>query len=79
MANLRKFSDGYKREAVRVPTQLGVNMKSQTADEQGINANLLVRWFEDYLTNGGSAFTGHGKPRNEEMASLKRELARVNK
>jgi transposase len=78
MANRREFSDEYKREAVRMATQLGVK-KSQIADELGINANLLGRWCKDYLTNGGSAFPGHGKSRDEEMASLKRELARVKK
>jgi transposase len=78
MASRRKFSDEYKREAVRLATQPGVT-KSQVAAELGINANLLGRWCKDYLTNGGAAFPGQGKPRDEEMASLKRELARVKK
>ncbi len=47
--------------------------------ELGINANLLGRWCRDYLANGGAAFPGQRKPRDEEMASLKRELARVRK
>jgi len=29
--------------------------------------------------SGGAAFPGQGKPRDEEMVSLKRELARVKK
>ena len=78
MANRRKFSDEYKREAVRMATQPGVT-KSQVADELGINANLLGRWCKDFATNGSAAFPGHGKPRDEEMAQLKRELARVKK
>ncbi len=78
MAIRRKFSDEYKREAVRLATDPGVT-KSQVASELGINANLLGRWCKDYLSNGGAAFPGHGKPRDEEMASLKRELARVKK
>ncbi len=43
MVRRRKFSDEYKREAVRLATQLGVT-KSQVAQELGINANLLGRW-----------------------------------
>ena len=78
MANRRKFSDEYKREAVRLATQPGVT-KSQVASDLGINANLLGRWCKDYSANGEAAFPGQGKPRDQEMAQLKRELARVKK
>ncbi len=78
MASRRKFTDEYKREAVRLATQSGVT-KSEVAAGLGINANLLGRWCKDYLSNGGAAFPGQGKPRDEEMAQLKRELARVKK
>jgi len=78
MVRRRKFSDEYKREAVRLATQPGVT-KSQVAQELGINANLLARWCRDFAANGAAAFPGQGKPRDEEMASLKRELARVKK
>ena len=78
MASRRKFSDEYKREAVRLATQPGV-IKSQMASDLGINANLLGRWCKDYSANGEAAFPGQGKPRDQEMAQLKRELARVKK
>ncbi len=78
MVRRRKFSDEYKREAVGLARQLGVT-KSQVAQELGINANLLGRWCRDYASNGAAAFPGQGKPRDEEMASLKRELTRVRK
>ena len=78
MAKRRKFSDEYKREAVRLATQPGVT-KSQVGRELGINANQLGRWCRDYAANGAAAFPGQGKPRDEEMASLKRELSRVKK
>ncbi len=78
MARRRKFSDEYKREAVRLATQPGVS-KSQVGRELGINANLLSRWCRDFAANGAAAFPGPGKPRDEEMAALKRELARVKK
>jgi transposase len=78
MVRRRKFSDEYKREAVQMALQPGVT-KSQVAQELGINANLLGRWCRDYQANGAAAFPGQGKPRDEEMASLKRELSRVKK
>ena len=76
MVRRRKFSDEYKREAVRLATQLGVT-KSQVAQELGINANLLGRWCRDYAANGAAAFPGQGKSRDEEMTRLKRKLAKV--
>ena len=78
MARRRKFSDEYKREAVRLATQPGIT-KSQVGRELGINANMLSRWCRDFAANGAAAFPGPGKPRDEEMAALKRELARVKK
>ena len=78
MVKRRKFAEEYKREAVQLATQPGVTM-SQVGRELGINANMLGRWCRDYSANGGAAFPGQGKPRDEEMASLKRELARVRK
>jgi transposase len=78
MASRRKFTDEYKREAVRLATGPGVT-KSQVGRELGINANMLGRWCRDDSAHGGAAFPGQGKPRDEEMASLKRELARVRK
>jgi len=54
MASRRKFSDEYKREAVRLATQPGVT-KSQVGRELGINANMLGRWCKDYSANGGAA------------------------
>ena len=42
MASRRKFSNEYKREAVRLATQPAVT-KSQVGRELGINANLLGR------------------------------------
>ena len=53
--------------------------QSQVGRELGINANLLGRWCRDYAANGAAAFPGQGKPRDEEMAALKRELSRVKK
>ncbi len=78
MVRRRKFSDEYKREAVGLATQPGVS-KSQVGRELGINANLLSRWCRDFAANGVAAFPGPGKPRDEEMAALKRELAGVKK
>jgi transposase len=40
---------------------------------------MLTRWVREAEAEGGKAFPGGGTPRDEELARLKRELARVTK
>jgi len=51
----------------------------QVARELGIRDNLLTRWKREDGSQGKSALVGTGTPRDEELARLKRELARVKK
>ena len=78
MGKRRKYSWEFNREAVALANDPGVT-KSQIAQELGINASLLGRWNRELKEGGGQAFAGQGKPRDEEMARLKRELVRVKK
>ena len=78
MGKRRKFSDEFKREAVALANQPGVT-KAQVGRELGVNPNLLTRWSRQLHESGTKAFSGSGRPRDEEMAALKRELARVKK
>ena len=45
----------------------------------GIGGNVLTRWVREAESTGRQAFGGTGNPRDEEVAQLKRELARVKK
>ena len=78
MAKRRRFSEEFKREAVDLANQPGVT-KSQVGRELGVNPNLLTRWSRQLREAGAKPFPGQGHPRDEEMARLKRELARVKK
>jgi len=78
MSKRRKFSPEFKRGAVEQACQSDVSL-AQVARELGINANLLSRWKREIDKEGRHAFGGSGKPRDEEVAALKRELARVKK
>ena len=40
---------------------------------------MLTRWKREAQSQGKVAFGGAGTPRDEELARLKRELARVKK
>lgn len=78
MSKRRKYSLEFKRGAVEQARQPGVRC-AQVARELGIPANLLTRWKREAEAEGRQAFGGTGSPRDEEVARLKRELARVKK
>ncbi len=78
MSKRKKYSPEFKRGAVEQVNQPGVSC-AQVARELGIEANVLSRWKREAAAGKESAFTGTGKPRDEELAQLKRELARVKK
>lgn len=78
MSKRRKFSAEFKRGAVEQAKQPGVSC-AQVARELGIRENLLTRWKRESNSQGSVAFGGSGTPRDEELARLKRELARVKK
>ena len=78
MKQRRKFSAEYKREAVAMLQSPGVSV-SQIAAELGIGANVLGRWRRESREEQDKVFQGNGRPRDEELAGLRRELSRVIK
>jgi len=77
MAKRRRFSAKFKRQAVELTRRPQASV-SQVAQKLGVNANVLSCWRRE-LTKPSKAFTGAGVSRDEELASLRRELARVKK
>ena len=71
----RSYSREYKLEAIRLAEESG-NM-SQTARDLGIRAEMIRRWRLQFSEYGTRAFPGNGSPRDEELARLKRENARL--
>lgn len=78
MTKRRKFSSEFKREAVKLTQQSSISC-SQIALEIGVAPNLLSRWKREAEAISDKPFQGSGNPRDEEVARLKRELARVTK
>lgn len=78
MSKRKRYSPEYKRELVELVRQ-SKSSSRQVALEVGVNPNMLTRWVREAETEGGKAFPGGGTPRDEEVARLKRELARVTK
>lgn len=74
----QKYSADFKAGAVDQVRRSDVSC-AQVARELGIPADLLSRWRREADAQGPKAFGGSGTPRDEELARLKRELARVQK
>lgn len=78
MSKRKKYSSEFKREAIELVRRSGTSCR-QIALEIGVGPSLLTRWIREEDSGDGKVFSGTGNPRDEELARLKRELARVTK
>jgi transposase len=78
MQKRKRFTKEFKQEAVRLMKESG-KPAAEVARELGIRRNQLYKWQEAFISHGEEAFPGSGRrpARDEEIARLKRELARV--
>ena len=68
------YSDEFKREAVRLVTELGHSRK-QVARDLGVSAGTLRDWIHRYAP--GEAAVSASLPEAEQIRQLKRELHRL--
>ena len=78
MSKRSRYSPEYKREAIALVRRSRTSCR-QVALEIGISPNMLTRLVREADSAGSKAFAGAGSPRDEEVARLKRDLARVTK
>ena len=72
----RVYTAEFKTEAVAL-VEKREKPVSQIAKDLGINENMLRRWVQNAQGAAGSgvrAFPGHGRPRDEEQARLRKEV-----
>ena len=74
----KRYSAEFKREALRRAAEEGMTDKA-VCDELGISTRQFQRWRGEMELLGSEAFPGSGRPRDQEVAALKRELAQVKK
>jgi len=74
----RVYSREYKREAAQLVTMGGVSV-AQAARDLDVHATVLRRWVREFGSSGPDAFPGKGqlKPEDEELRSLRREVAKL--
>lgn len=78
MSKRKRYSPEYKHELVELVRRSKSSCR-KVALEVGIPPALLTRWVREAEAGGSKAFPGGGTPRDEELARVKRELARVTK
>lgn len=81
MVRNKRYSDDFKREAVRLMEDRGERSIEQVADDLGIATSQLYAWRSKY-GKGGSPAKPEAPATDElqtEIARLKRELERVTK
>ena len=69
----RTYTPEFKREAVRLVTDLGLSQK-QVARDLGLDPSTLRAWIQLFTDDPGRAFPGQGHARDEELHRLRREL-----
>ena len=71
----RVYTREFKSEAVSL-AQKGEKPVSQVAKDLGLNESMLRRWMAEARESTGTgapAFPGHGRPRDAELARLRKE------
>ncbi|MDZ4241754.1 MAG: transposase [Candidatus Omnitrophota bacterium] len=74
MSKRGRYSKDFKTEAVRL-LNLGDKPASELAMELGVKRTLLYRWRDQLNKSGDTAFSGPGRPQNNQLS----ELARLKK
>lgn len=69
MAQRRRFSEEFEREAVGLTRLRGANI-SQIAEDPGIGSDLLFRWHRELEVHGKKPFVGAGVARDQEILAL---------
>lgn len=72
----RQYTKEFKEEALNLLEATGKSAREIEID-LGIGKGNLARWRRESREENIKAFPGHGVPRDEEMAKLRKELAIV--
>jgi transposase len=72
----RRFDREFKRQAVRLASEEGQSL-SQVARDLDVRPDMLRRWKKQFEEGGERSFPGKGRPQDEELARLRRDLRRV--
>ena len=71
----RKYTEQFKREAVRLMAHRGERTAADVAKDVGVRANQLYRWQKQYADTASKARAECGESVEDEVKRLRRENA----
>lgn len=74
MSTRRRFNKQFKLDALELCKNSGKSM-AEVARDLGIAPNRLYRWKDELEADHENAFPGQGRPRDEELAQLRKAYA----
>ena len=74
MTKRKTYTKAFKEQAVQLADAKGY---AQTGRDLDVHPSLIRKWKQILDDEGERAFPGHGNPRDEELAQIKRENARL--
>ena len=79
MAKRKRYTEEFKREAVRLLLSRGEQSATSVAESLGVGQGQLYEWRKRYADIEESAVNGRGETEKEELARLRREVAGLRK
>lgn len=78
MTTRKKYTEEFKRDAVRLVLDQGYN-HSEAARNLGIDRGMIGRWVKEFKADESEAFRGNGKltAEQEELRRLREENRRL--
>ena len=73
----KKYTEEFRRDAVRLMRNRGQRTVTQVADDLGVNANQLHRWASKYEHAEVAKRNAHGETLEEENRRLRKENERL--
>jgi transposase len=69
----KKYTDEFKREAVRMMRSRGTRTVAQVADDLGVATNILHRWAQKFDKDAVTKRNGEGETLEQEVRRLRKE------
>lgn len=74
MGNRKKYTEQYKKDAVRLLENRGTRTASEIAESVGVSQSMLYRWHQQYAGKEGGSTALEEQNEREDVEKLRRRL-----
>lgn len=79
MGKRRRYTEEFKREAVRLLETRGERSAAEVAEGLGVSPSLLFQWRKQLGEVEAATSNDRGESKDEELARLRREVTQLRK